>query len=92
MMVGGEFDMFPLTLTSRVSGRAATYGPALRFFQGGWEIVLAGLVGLGALILPHVPGLEEGWGRTPTNSNMKAILKNADLVKAPSFNIRNRSK
>lgn len=75
--------MFSLTLTSRVSERAATYGSDLRFFQGGWEIGLAGLVGLGALILPHVPGLEEGWGRTPTNSNMKAILKNTGLVRNP---------
>ena len=53
---------------------------------------LAGLVGLGALMLPNVPGLEEGWGRTPTNSNMKALVKNADLVRAPSFHLRNRSK
>lgn len=83
---------FPLTLTSRVAGPAATSGPDLRFSQGGWEMGLAGLVGLGALMLPHVPGLEEGWGRTPTNSNMKALLKNGDLVRAPSFNLRNRSK
>lgn len=83
---------FPLTLTSRVAGPAATSGPDLRFSQGGWEMGLAGLVGLGALMLPHVPGLEEGRGRTPTNSNMKAPLKNADLVRAPSFHLRNRSK
>lgn len=83
---------FPLTLTSRVAGPAATSGPDLRFSQGGWEMGLAGLVGLGALMPPHVPGLEEGWGRTPTNTNMKAVLKNADLVRAPSFHLRNRSK
>lgn len=76
---------FPLTLTSRVAGPAATSGPDLRFSQGGWEMGLAGLVGLGALVLPHIQGLEEGWGRTPTNSNMKALLKNVDLVRAPSF-------
>lgn len=83
---------FPLTLTSRVAGPAATSGLDLRFSQGGLEMGLAGLVGLGALMQPHVPGLEEGWGRTPTNSNMKALLKNADLVRAPSFHLRNRSK
>lgn len=60
--------------------------------QGGLEMGLAGLAGLGALVLPHVPELEEGRGRTPTNSNMKALLKNADLVRAPSFHLRNRSK
>lgn len=83
---------FPLTLTSRVAGPAATSGSDLRFCQGGLEMGLAGLVGLGALMLPHVPGLEEGRGRTPTNSNMKALLKNAHLVRAPSFHLRNRSK
>lgn len=81
---------FPLTLTFRVDGPAFTSGPDLRVLSG-W-LGLAGLVGLGALMLPNVPGLEEGWGRTPTNSNMKALVKNADLVRAPSFHLRNRSK
>lgn len=83
---------FPVTLISGVSGSAATSGHDLGFFQGGGEMGLAGLVGLGALKLPCVPGLEEGWGRTPTNSNMKAILNNADLAIDPSFSLRNKSK
>ena len=83
---------FPLTLTPRVPGPAATSGPDLRFSRGGLEMGLTGLVGLGPLMLPHVPGLEAGWGRTPTNSNMKALQKKADLVRAPSFHHRNRSK
>ncbi len=41
---------FPLTLTSRVAGPAATSGSGYRFSQGGWEMGLAGLVGLRA---PH---------------------------------------
>lgn len=47
---------------------------------------------------PHVPGqgeggtgLEAGKGGTPTNTNMKAPLKNTDLVGAPSFHHKNRS-
>lgn len=83
---------FSLTLTSRVAGPAATSGPNLKFSQGGWEMVLVGLVGLGAQTLPHVLGSEEGWGRTPTNRNMKALQKYANLVRAPSYRLRNRSK
>ena len=86
-----NLSWFPLTLTSRVAGPAATSGPDLGFSQGGWEMGLAGLVGLGALTLPHVQGLEEGWGGE-TTANMKAPLKNTDLVRAPSFHLRNRSK
>lgn len=48
---------FPLTLTSRVAGPAATSGPELWFSQSGLGMGLAIRVGLGALMLPYVPGL-----------------------------------
>lgn len=59
-----------------------------------WKWDLAGLVGLGGPHAAPCPRAGGGWdgGWTPTNTNMKAPLKNTDLVGAPSFHHKNRSK
>lgn len=45
-----NLTLFPLTLTSRVAGPAATSGPDWRLSQGGWEMGLASIGGPGG---PH---------------------------------------
>lgn len=105
MTVGGKFDMVSSDLDLQ-GGWASCHiwGPdSASPLTVAWKWDWLALWAWGALLVqPPSPraggGLNVGGGggewrwRTPTNSNMKAPLKNADLVRGPSFHLRNRSK